>query len=129
MKGYINSIFSFILTGSIYLLGGWDISLRSLIILMIIDYITGILSAIKNKKLSSEIGFWGIVKKILMLVIVSIGVEVDRLTGQTGVFRTMVIYFYVGNEGISILENLAECNVKLPEKLKDILEQIQKKGD
>ena len=128
MKNLINSSFSFLVTGIIYLLGGFDIAIRSLIIFMIIDYITGIISAIKNQQLSSKIGFWGIIKKILMLALVAVSVEVDRLTGESGVFRTIVIYFYVGNEGISILENLIECDIKVPEKLKNILEQITK-GD
>lgn len=128
MKNLINSSFSFLVTGIIYLLGGFDIALRSLIVFMIIDYITGIISAIKNQQLSSKIGFWGIIKKILMLALVAVSVEVDRLTGESGVFRTIVIYFYVGNEGISILENLIECDIKVPEKLKNILEQITK-GD
>ena len=127
MKEFINSTFSVIVTTLVYLLGGFDIALKSLIIFMVIDYITGMISAIINKKLSSKTGVWGIFKKILMLSLVAVAVVVDNLTGESGVFRTIVIYFYVGNEGISILENLVECDVKIPAKIKDILEQIKEK--
>ena len=127
MKYWFNSAFSFLAGGLIYLLGGWDISIKVLITFMIIDYITGIAAAIKNKELSSKIGSFGLVKKCLMLILVAIAVEIDELVGQHGIFRTMVIYFYVGNEGISILENLIECDVKVPEKLKEVLKQIQEK--
>ena len=129
MKNILNSIFSATASGLIYLLGGWDISIKVLIIFMVIDYITGIISAIKNKELSSKIGSFGLIKKCLMLILVAVAVEIDELTGQAGIFRTIVIYFYVGNEGISILENLIECDIKVPEKLKDILIQIQEKED
>ena len=129
MKNITNSIFSMIASGFIYLLGGWDISIKVLIMFMIIDYMTGMISAIKNKELSSKIGSFGIVKKCLMLVLVAVAVEVDELTGQSGMFRTIVIYFYVGNEGISILENLVECEIKVPEKLKLILKQIEEKDN
>ena len=127
MKYWFNSAFSFIISGVIYLLGGWDISIQVLITFMIIDYITGMISAIKNHQLSSKIGSFGLIKKCLMLTIVAVGVEVDKLLGQSGVFRSIVIYFYVSNEGISILENLIECDVRVPEKLKEILKQIQDK--
>lgn len=129
MKITINEVFSVILTTIIYLLGGLDIALKSLLIVMIIDYLTGVASAIYNKKLSSAIGFKGIIKKFCYLLIVALSVVIDNLTGQSGVIRTLVIYFLVSNDGISIIENMAELNIKLPSKLIDVLEQLKKKGE
>lgn len=129
MKVTINEIFSVILTTIIYLLGGIDIALKSLLIVMIIDYLTGVASAIYNKKLSSAIGFKGIIKKFCYLLIVALSVVIDNLTGQSGVIRTLVIYFLVSNDGISIIENMAELNIKLPSKLIEVLEQLKKKGE
>lgn len=129
MKIKINDIFSVLSTSIIYLLGGFDIALQSLIIVMIIDYVTGISSAIYNKELSSKIGFKGIIKKFCYLLIIALSVVIDNLTGQSGVIRTLVIYFFVANDGISIIENMAELDIKLPKKLIDALEQIKKKGE
>ena len=129
MKITINEVFSVILTTFIYLLGGLDIALKSLLIVIIIDYLTGIASAIYNKKLSSRVGFKGLIKKFCYLLIVALAVVIDNLTGQSGVIRTLVIYFLVSNDGISIIENMAELGIKLPSKLIDVLEQLKKKGD
>ena len=129
MKYFINNVTSVLLTTIIYLLGGMDIALKSLIIIMIIDYITGIASAIYNKKLSSKIGFKGIIKKFSYLCIVALSVVIDNLIGQNGVIRTLVIYFFVANDGLSIIENMAEMDIKLPKKLVDSLEQIKKRGE
>lgn len=129
MKIVINDIVSAILTTVIYLLGGLDIALKSLLIIIVIDYLTGIASAIYNKKLSSRVGFKGLIKKFCYLLIVALAVVIDNLTGQSGVIRTLVIYFLVSNDGISIIENMAELDIKLPSKLIDVLEQLKKKGD
>lgn len=129
MKHLMNDIFSVILTSIIYLLGGIDIALQSLLIIIIVDYITGIASAIYNKELSSKIGFKGILKKFSYLCVVALSVVIDNLTGQSGLIRTLVIYFFVANDGLSIIENMAEMNIKLPQKLIDALEQIKKKGE
>lgn len=129
MKHFINDITSVILTTIIYLLGGFDIALQSLLIVMIVDYLTGIVSAIYNKELSSKIGFKGILKKFSYLCVVALSVVIDNLTGQSGLIRTLVIYFFVANDGLSIIENMAEMGVKLPQKLIDSLEQIKKKGE
>lgn len=129
MKHLINDIGSVILTTFIYLVGGYDIAIQSLLIVIIIDYLTGIASAIYNKELSSKIGFKGILKKFSYLCIVALSVVIDNLTGQSGLIRTLVIYFFVANDGLSIIENMAEMGVKLPQKLIDALEQIKKKGD
>ena len=129
MKHLISDILSVILTTTVYLLGGFDIALQSLIIVIVIDYLTGIASAIYNKELSSKIGFKGIIKKFCYLLIVALSVVIDNLTDQSGLIRTLVIYFFVANDGLSIIENMAEMGVKLPEKLIDALEQIKKKGE
>lgn len=129
MKYFINNVTSVLLTTIIYLLGGMDIALKSLIIIMMIDYITGIASAIYNKKLSSKIGFKGIIKKFSYLCIVTLSVVIDNLIGQNGVIRTLVIYFFVANDGLSIIENMAEMDIKLPKKLVDSLEQIKERGE
>lgn len=129
MKQFVSNLISVILTTIIYLLGGIDIALKSLIIMMIIDYITGVLSAIYNKKVNSKIGFKGILKKFSYILIIAVSVIVDGVLGQTGTIRTLVIYFFVANDGISILENVAEMNIPLPQKLIDTLEQLRKKGE
>lgn len=129
MKYFYNNIASVLLTTIIYLLGGMDIALKSLIIIMMIDYITGIASAIYNKKLSSKIGFKGIIKKFSYLCVVALSVVIDNLISQDGVIRTLVIYFFVANDGLSIIENMAEMDIKLPKKLVDSLEQIKERGE
>lgn len=129
MKIAINNVFSVILTTIIYLLGGIDIALQSLLIVIVIDYLTGIASAIYNKELSSKLGFKGIIKKFSYLLVVALSVVIDNLLGQSGLIRSLVIYFFVANDGLSIIENMAEMNIKLPQKLIDALEQIKKKGD
>ena len=129
MKHLINDIASVILTTFVYLVGGIDIALQSLLIVIVIDYLTGIASAIYNKELSSKIGFKGVIKKFSYLLVVALSVVIDNLLGQSGLIRTLVIYFFVANDGLSIVENMAEMNVKLPQKLIDALEQIKKKGE
>lgn len=129
MKYIFDQIISIICTTCIYLLGGFDIAIQSLLIVILVDYLTGITSAIYNKKLSSKVGFKGIVKKFSYLCIVALSVVIDKLTGQSGIIRTIVIYFFVANDGLSIIENMAEMGVKLPQKLIDSLEQIKKKGE
>lgn len=129
MKHLISDVFSVILTTIVYLLGGVDIALQSLLIVIVIDYLTGIASAIYNKELSSKIGFKGIIKKFSYLLVVALSVVIDNLLGQSGLIRSLVIYFFVANDGLSIIENMAEMNVKLPQKLINALEQIKKKGE
>ena len=129
MKTMLNDIISVILTTAVFLLGGVDVALKSLFVVMIIDYITGVASAIYNKQLSSKVGYKGIIKKFTYLCVVALAVVIDNLTGQSGLVRSLVIYFFVGNDGISIIENLAEMNIKLPQKLIDALEQIKEKGE
>ena len=125
---YIKLFISGTCTTLIYILGGFDIALQSLLLVILFDYITGLLSAIYNKEVSSKIGFKGIIKKIALLCGVALSVVIDNITGSSGVIRTGVIYFFVANEGISILENLAEMNIKMPKKITDILSQLKKEN-
>ena len=125
MKYVISNVISVILTFLIYFLGGLDIALKSLLIVIVIDYATGILSAIYNKQINSKVGFKGILKKFSYLLIIALSVIIDNILGQSGTIRTLVIYFFVANDGISILENVAEMNIPLPPKLLETLEQLK----
>ena len=108
-----------------YLLGGWDGFLYALVAFVVIDYITGLMCAVLDKKLSSEIGFRGIFKKVLIFSLVAVGHIIDQnVIGDGSVIRTAVIFFYLSNEGISILENTVHIGLPVPQKLKDILEQL-----
>lgn len=127
MKYFINEVSSIILTFTVYYLGGFDVALKSLLVIIVIDYITGVLSAIYNKELSSKIGFRGILKKFSYIFIVALSVVLDKILGNTGTVRNLVIYFFVANDGISILENVSEMNIPLPKKLLEILEQLKDK--
>ena len=129
MKNLISDIASVILTTIVYILGGWDVALMSMVIVVIIDYITGVASAFYNKKVSSRQGLKGIIKKFCYFLIVALAVVIDNLMGQSGVIRTLVIYFFVANDGISIIENMAEMDVKLPRKLIDALDDLKHKSE
>lgn len=112
-----------------WFLGGVDGFLYALIAFTVIDYITGVMCAITDKNLSSSIGFKGICRKVLIFTLVGIGTIVDvYVLGQGGVLRTAVIFFYLSNEGVSILENSAHLGLPIPEKLKEVLEQLHERG-
>lgn len=113
-----------------WFLGGLDGFLYALVAFVVIDYITGIMCAIIEKKLSSEVGAKGIFKKVLIFTLVGIGHIIDsQIIGDGGVVRTAVIFFYLSNEGISILENSTKIGLPIPEKLKNVLEQLNKGGE
>lgn len=112
-----------------WFLGGFDGFLYALVALMVADYITGVMCAIVEKKLSSEIGFKGIFKKVLIFILVGVGHLIDtNLIGDGSVLRTAIIFFYCSNEGVSMLENAGRLGLPIPEKLKDILVQLHNKG-
>ena len=112
-----------------WFLGGYDGFLYALVALMVADYITGVMCAIVEKKLSSEIGFKGIFKKVLIFILVGVGHLIDtNLIGDGSVLRTAIIFFYCSNEGVSMLENAGRLGLPIPEKLKDILVQLHNKG-
>lgn len=107
-------------------LGGWDGFLYALIVFVVVDYLTGVLVAIVSHRLSSSVGFHGIAKKVVIFFLVAVGYVVDSLVIQNGnVIRTAVIFFYLSNEGISILENVALMGLPVPEKLRGVLEQLK----
>ena len=113
-----------------YILGGLDGFLYALIAFVVIDYITGLMAAIIEHKLSSEIGFKGIFKKVLIFTMVAIGNILDsKIIGDGSTIRTAVIFFYLSNEGISIIENSVIIGLPVPHKLKDILAQLNADGD
>lgn len=109
------------------LFGAWDKLMWALLILMILDYVTGIIKGVYTKTLSSDIGYKGLLKKITILVIVALAHIVQELTGNNIAIREIVIMFYIANEGISILENAAVLMPDMPEGLKNIL--LQLRGD
>lgn len=114
------------LIGSLF--GELDGILYGLLVFIIIDYLTGIFAAVVEKQLSSSIGFRGIFKKIAILFLVSIGHLIDTaIIKQGGTIRTMVIFFYLSNEGLSILENTVRIGLPIPEKLQAILKQINER--
>ena len=125
MKTMINYITSTLLTTVVYYLGGLDIAMKTLLILMVLDYATGICKSIVNKKINSIIGAKGIIKKVGYLIIVALSFLLDGIIGDTGTIRNLVVYFFVANEGISIIENWGAMGLPLPEKILDVLEQLK----
>ena len=112
-----------------WFLGGIDGFLYALIAFAVIDYLTGVMCAISDKTLSSAVGFKGICRKVLIFAMVGIGNIIDvNVLGQPGVIRTAVIFFYLSNEGVSLLENAAHLGLPVPNKLKEVLEQLHKRG-
>ena len=113
-----------------YFLGGWDGLLYALIAFVAIDYVTGVMCAISNHTLSSEVGFKGICRKVLIFLLVGIGSILDaHVIGSGSVLRTAVIFFYISNEGVSILENAARLGLPVPEKIKVVLEQLHDRAE
>jgi len=113
-----------------YFLGGCDGLLVALIIFVICDYITGVLCAVTDRKLSSAIGFKGISRKVLIFILVGIANILDiHVLGHEGVLRTAIIFFYISNEGISLTENAAHLGLPVPEKLKNVLGQLHDRND
>lgn len=113
-----------------YFLGGCDGLLIALIIFVVCDYITGVLCAIADKKLSSAVGFKGICRKVLIFIFVGIANILDiHVLGHEGVLRTAIIFFYISNEGLSLTENAAHLGLPIPGKLKDVLEQLHDRSE
>lgn len=108
-----------------YFLGGCDGLLVALVIFMSVDYLTGVFCAVSEHRLSSEVGFKGICRKVMILLLVGIAHILDVvILGEVGVLRTAVIFYYLSNEGISLLENAARLGLPIPSKLRDVLEQL-----
>ena len=113
-----------------YFLGGSDGLLYALIVFVVIDYLTGVMCAVNDKTLSSEVGFRGICRKLLIFLMVGIANILDvHIIGTGSVLRTAAIFFYISNEGISLLENAAHLGLPVPEKIKKVLEQLHNKAE
>lgn len=108
--------------------GGWDVMLRVLVLFVAIDYVVGVTAAWYEKRLSSEAGAKGIIKKFLLFVIVALAFQVDNAFGQQ-IFRSLAIWFYLANEALSIIENAGRCGVPIPAFLKTALEQMRSKAN
>lgn len=118
-----------IITALSAFLGGMDGIMYALVAFISIDYVTGVAAAAKKKQLSSEIGFWGIVRKVCIIALVGVAHFIDLYVMQAGdIFRTAIALYYIGNEGLSLLENIGNIGVKLPQKLVDVLKQIRDKN-
>lgn len=128
MKEIICTIISEIATAFIYLVGGCDVALYCLVVAIVLDYISGLIKAYNTKQLSSKVGFQGILKKVGILLIVMLSVLIDRITGNVGAIRTLVIYYFVANEGLSIIENLGEAGLPIPKPLKNALKVLKKQS-
>jgi len=113
-----------------WFLGGCDGLLYALIAFVVVDYITGVMCAVVDKKLSSEVGFKGIFKKILIFLLVGIANLLDvNIIGNGSVLRTAAIFFYLSNEGVSLLENATYLGLPVPEKLKSVLQQLHDRAE
>ena len=113
-----------------WFLGGCDGLLYALLAFVVIDYLTGVMCAVVDKKLSSAVGFKGIFKKVLIFALVGIGHILDaHVIGTGSVLRTAIIFFYISNEGVSLLENAAYLGLPIPQKLKSVLEQLHDRSE
>ena len=113
-----------------YFLGGCDGLLIALVVFVAVDYLTGVMCAISDKKLSSEVGFKGICRKVLIFLLVGIANILDaQVIGTGSVLRTAVIFFYISNEGVSLLENASHLGLPVPEKIKEVLEQLHDRSE
>ena len=107
-------------------IGGVNGIMYALLVFISLDYLTGVAVAVKRKALSSEVGFWGLIKKVGILALVGVGNVIDvHILGDGAVFRTAVIFFFIANEGISMLENFANIGILVPDSLKDMLAQLK----
>lgn len=112
------------------LIGGLDSLAYALVLFVAVDYITGIMAGVVEKKISSEVGFKGIFRKVVIFILVSIAHIIDsKILGNGSAIRTAVIFFYISNEGISILENSGRIGLPIPRKIMDILHQLNKEDD
>lgn len=124
----ISTISAVLGTCVVCFLGGWDKIIQCLVVFMVIDYVTGIISAYYTKELSSKVGFIGIAKKVVIILIITVAVMFDKAVGNTDmVFRTATCFFYIANEALSILENATKLGLPLPKKITEALIQLKNK--
>ena len=133
MKTVWNTVqFSFAAVGGFlgWFLGGCDGLLYALIAFVTVDYVTGVMCAVVDRKLSSSVGFKGIFRKVLIFIMVGIAHILDtQVIGNGSVLRTAVIFFYISNEGVSLLENSGQLGLPIPAKLKEVLKQLHKRSE
>ena len=112
----------------IWIFGDIDIAMQCLLIAIVIDYVSGLIKAFNTKTLDSKLGFKGILKKVGILCIVALAVVVDHITGESGAIRTLVVYYFVANEGLSVLENLSIAGLPIPQSIKKALQALKKEN-
>lgn len=125
MKEFICATIAGLGTFLTFIFGDWDVALQCLVIAIAIDYISGLIKAFINKDLSSKIGLKGLLKKVGVLLIVALATLIDRITGESGAVRTLVIYYFVANEGLSVVENLGEAGLPIPDVIKKALKSLK----
>lgn len=128
IKEYGNFIVASAAGGLLWLFGAWDITLQVLFVLMVTDYVTGLMVAYNNKNISSKKGVKGLFKKVGILICVIVAVMADKVIGTDNALRLAIILCFCGNEGISILENVTKLGVPIPPKLIDVLLQLKGNG-
>ena len=123
-KSIISGFIAVIGASIVSMLGGWDMGLQALVVFVALDHATGLTNAFINKKLNSDIGFRGIAKKVVIFALVVVANMLDKLSGQA-ILRNLVIFFYIGMEGISILENCKGIGIPLPKQLVEALDKMK----
>lgn len=120
---------SAVISWTLYFLGGWDVLLYSILILMTLDYVTGVMVALREKKFAFEIGFLGITKKFMIVILIALAVVIDGVLQTPGAIRALLIVWYSANEGLSIIENAGYLGVPVPEWFTDKLTQIKEEKE
>lgn len=123
---YFKTLVAVIATGFTWLFGAWDTPLGILVLFIVLDYITGLVRGYINKELSSDVGLKGIARKAVIFVVLIVAVALDRLLSNgTWIFRSLICYFYIANEGLSLLENCGSLGLPIPKKMLDALIQLK----
>ena len=125
MKEFVCAALASIGTFLTFIFGDWDVALQCLVVAVALDYVSGIIKAFVKKELSRTIGVKGLLKKGGVFVVVALAVLLDKVSGSTGAVRTLVIYYFVANEGLSIVENLAETGLPIPDVIKKALKNLK----
>lgn len=128
MKDVMCMITASVATALVWLFGGIDVAMQCLLVAIALDYISGLIKAFTTRSLDSKIGFRGLIKKVGLLCIVALAVLLDRITGESGAIRTLVIYYFVANEGLSIIENLSIAGLPIPSSIKKALRALKKEN-
>jgi len=128
MENFFKSVVAIGGAAASYLFGGWSALLSILLTFVAMDYISGVLAAAKEGKLNSNIGLWGIARKVSIFVVVAIGNLVDTALGESHLFRDAAIFFYLANEVLSITENIGRLGAPIPTIIKDAVEVLRNKG-